>query len=87
VSGDDTIRELSQIVNLLAEVMMRTVEGCMVAQISGELIDSRLQIEQQVGVKLNQPSLTEASSFPPPRLPAKARGKGAPPNQVIERDV
>lgn len=69
ISGNDACRDLSQCLNCVAELVMRTVEGCMGAQVGLELQDTEKEREKEAPVPVEvvtaQPYRPEFSSGGP----------------------
>jgi hypothetical protein len=69
ISGNDACRDLSQCLNCVAELVMRTVEGCMGAQVGLELQDTERERKKEAPVPVEvvtaQPYRPEFSSGGP----------------------
>jgi hypothetical protein len=63
ISGNDACRDASNIINLIAECVVRTVMGCMAAQIKAEITHTTTL--REVAVILTQPLPMEAAATVP----------------------
>jgi hypothetical protein len=89
ISQNDACEQAAQILNIIAELVLRPVEGCMGAQISAELADSRARsgqpVEADVAYRIDPMAASVASAEAPMEAPRAAYVTSQPGAQGISR--